>query len=159
MPSSGMGAAFPHGSKALLADPSSAVTASSTLGINGQVNIQAPVTSMRSVQLPPCHKPLPRPRGWPHRVRCGERFGGEGESVCHRWPGWGAAGTGGLLWSPLERMDQTGVVARGEQERQSPEAQQEWVVQAQAQAQGEWEVECARWVGKPETTARPKRSR
>src|SRR5207247_1667143 len=33
-------------SKALLKDPSSAITASSTLGINGQVDIRAPVTSI-----------------------------------------------------------------------------------------------------------------
>ena len=39
-------------SKAFLADPSSAVTASSTRGINGEVNIQAPVTNISGTLVP-----------------------------------------------------------------------------------------------------------
>ena len=44
-----------------LADPASRVSASSALGINGQVAIQAPVTDISGTG-PPCRKPLPRLR-------------------------------------------------------------------------------------------------
>src|SRR5262249_38295684 len=55
-----------------LADPSSAVTASSTLGINGEVNIQAPVTNI-SGSLVPLPQAFARPATL-LSTRCAERL-------------------------------------------------------------------------------------
>jgi large exoprotein involved in heme utilization and adhesion len=141
-----------------LADPNSRVDASSTLGINGQVAIQAPVTSISGAAAP-----LPQSFARAAellRDRCAERLRG---GTVSRFVLGGRDGVplepGSLLLSPLERGDQKGAVEKGEQERQNPEVPQEWIAQVQAPAQEEWEVACARWVGKPGTPATPKRSR
>jgi large exoprotein involved in heme utilization and adhesion len=141
-----------------LADPASTVSASSMLGINGQVAIQAPVTSISGAVAP-----LPQAFAQTAellRSRCMERLRG---GTVSRFVLGGRDGVplepGSLLLSPLVQGDQEGVVEKGKPERQNPDAQPGWDAQVQAQARGEWEVACARWMGKPGTPRTPQRSR
>jgi large exoprotein involved in heme utilization and adhesion len=144
--------------QAFLADPTSTVSASSALGISGQVNIQAPVTSLSGAVAPLQQAFAPTTELL--RSRCVERLR---EGAVSRFVLGGRDGVplepGSLLLSPLARVDQEAVVTRGEHERQAPAVQHGWVTSAQAHARGAWEVECARGVGKPGTPGTSKRSR
>jgi hypothetical protein len=128
-----------------LADPASRVSASSQLGINGVVNIQAPVTSLSGAVAP-----LPQEFAAVAellRDRCAGRLR---EGRVSRLVLGGRDGVpsepGSLLLSPLMQIDprengeQTGRPARAGQVQE-----QAWPAQAGAL---EWlEVECARWTG------------
>jgi large exoprotein involved in heme utilization and adhesion len=137
-----------------LADPTSLVSASSALGINGQVNIQAPVTSISGAVAP-----LPQAFAQDVellRSRCAERLR---EGTISRFVVAGRDGVplepGSLLLSPLQRVGEERGVQRDERESHNPEAQQVWAWYAQAQTPGGLEVECARWRGKPGTAVTP----
>jgi large exoprotein involved in heme utilization and adhesion len=141
-----------------LADPTSLVSASSALGINGQVNIQAPVTSISGAV-----DPLPQAFAQGAellRSRCAERLR---EGTVSRFVVAGRDGVplepGSLLLSPLQRVDQERGVQRDERESPHPEAQHVWAWYAQAQAPGSMEAECARWRGKPGTAVTLQRLR
>ena len=141
-----------------LADPASLVSASSALGINGQVAIQAPVTSISGAVAP-----LPQAFAQTAellRTRCAERLR---EGTVSRLVVGGRDGVplepGSLLLSPLERVGQEGGVHAGERESHPPEAQPGRAGYAQAPAPGGLEVECARWLSKQGTTVIQKRSR
>jgi len=141
-----------------LADPLSQVSATSTLGINGQVNIQAPVTNISGAVAP-----LPQAFAQTAellRSRCAERLR---EGTVSRFVVGGRDGVplepGSLLLSPLQRVGQEGGVQGDERESHNSEAQHGWAWYAQAPAPGELEVECARWRGKPGTAVTPKRLR
>ena len=134
------------------------MSASSTLGINGQVAIQAPVTSISGAVAP-----LPQSFAQTAellRTRCVERLR---EGAVSRFVVGGRDGVplepGSLLLSPLERVGQEGGVHEGKRESNHPEAQQERAGYAQAPAPGGLEVECARWLGKQGTTVTQKRRR
>jgi len=144
--------------QAFLADPASLVSASSALGINGQVNIQAPVTNISGAVAP-----LPQAFAQPAellRSRCAERLR---EGTVSRFVVGGRDGVplepGSLLLSPLERVGQEGGGLGEERESPHAEAQPGPVWYAQAQAPGGLEVECARWRGKAGTAVPPKRLR
>jgi large exoprotein involved in heme utilization and adhesion len=129
-----------------LADPASLVSASSALGINGQVNIQAPVTSISGAVAP-----LPQVFAQTAellRSRCAERLR---EGAVSRFVLGGRDSVplepGSLLLSPPVRVDQEGGVHGGERGSQNPAVQPGWAWAAQAPAPGELEVECARWRG------------
>jgi large exoprotein involved in heme utilization and adhesion len=141
-----------------LADPASQVSASSALGINGQVNIQAPVTSLSGAVAP-----LPQAFAQTTellRSRCVERLR---EGMVSRFVLGGRDGVplepGSLLQSPLQRMDQETGVQTGQRQPQHPESQPAWVSSAQAHAREGWEGECARWIGQPGPSGSPKRRR
>jgi large exoprotein involved in heme utilization and adhesion len=141
-----------------LADPLSRVSATSTLGINGRVNIQAPVTNISGAVAP-----LPQAFAQPAellRSRCAERLW---EGTVSRFVVGGRDGVplepGSLLLSPLERVGREGGGPGEERESPNAEAQQGRVWYAQAQAPGALEVECARWRSKAGTAVPPKRLR
>jgi large exoprotein involved in heme utilization and adhesion len=134
-----------------LADPASQVSASSALGINGQVAIQAPVTSISGAVAP-----LPQTFAQTAellRSRCAERLR---EGTVSRFVIGGRDGVplepGSLLLSPLARVGQEGRDHVGERESTTPEVQHGRAWYTQAQALGNVEVECARWRDKPGTT-------
>ena len=98
--------------QAFLADPASQVSASSALGINGQVDIQAPVTSISGAVAP-----LPQSFAQPAellRTRCVGRLR---EGAVSRFVVGGRDGVplepGSLLLSPLARVGQEGGVDAG----------------------------------------------
>jgi hypothetical protein len=141
--------------QAFLADPASQVSASSTLGINGVVNIQAPVTSVSGAVAP-----LPQefaPMAELLRDRCAGRLR---EGRVSRLVLGGRDGVpsepGGLLLSPLIQTDprehgqQAGTPARIGQV-------QERVWHAQAGTLKGLEAECAKWTGHKGPTVRRKR--
>jgi hypothetical protein len=141
-----------------LGDPASQVNASSALGINGQVAIQAPVTSLSGAVAP-----LPYAFAQTAellRSRCAERLR---EGTVSRFVIGGRDGVplepGSLLLSPLVWAGQAGVVHGEEQGSYNPEALHGWVGYAQVQAREGLEVECARWRGQPTPPATPKRRR
>jgi filamentous hemagglutinin family protein len=140
--------------QAFLRDPASTVSASSALGINGQVAIQAPVTSLSGTVAP--LKQAFAPTTELLRSRCAERLR---EGTVSRFVVGGRDGVplepGSLLLSPLGQVGQEGGVHGGERGGQNPEEQQEWAWYAQAPAPGGLEAECARWIGQP--TVRRKR--
>jgi large exoprotein involved in heme utilization and adhesion len=128
-----------------LADPASKVSASSELGINGVVNIQAPVTSLSGAVAP-----LPQEFAAAAellRDRCAGRLR---EGRVSRLVLGGRDGVpsepGSLLLSPLMQTDprehgeQTGLPARTGQG-------QEHAWHAQAGTLAGLEAECARWTG------------
>jgi filamentous hemagglutinin family protein len=138
-----------------LADPASQVSASSALGIDGVVNIQAPVTSISGAVAP-----LPQefaPVAALLRDRCAGRLR---EGRVSRLVLGGRDGVpsepGGLLLSPLMQTDlgehgeQAGTPARTGQV-------QERVWYAQAGTLAGLETECARWTGHKGTTVGKKR--
>jgi large exoprotein involved in heme utilization and adhesion len=138
-----------------LGDPASQVSASSALGINGQVAIQAPVTSLSGAVAP-----LPYAFAQTAEIlrsRCAERLR---EGTVSRFVVGSRDGVplepGGLLLSPLEQVSQEGGVHGWERESKSPEAQPEWIWYTQAPAPEGLEVECARWMDKPRTPGTPK---
>jgi large exoprotein involved in heme utilization and adhesion len=144
--------------QAFLADPASTVSASSALGISGQVNIQAPVTSLSGAVAP-----LPQAFAQTTellRSRCVERLR---EGRVSRLVLGGRDGVplepGSLLLSPLTQAGQTEGVQAGERESTNPEAQHGRAWYAQAPVPEVLEVECVRWVGKPGATGTPERSR
>ena len=144
--------------QAFLADPASTVNASSMLGINGQVAIQAPVTSISGAVAP-----LPQTFAQASellRNRCVARLR---EGTVSRLVVGGRDGVplepGELLLSPLGRAGQEEQGHLAERESTNTEAQHVWAWYAQAQAPGELEVDCARWREKPSTTVPPKRRR
>jgi hypothetical protein len=145
-------------SKAFLADPSSVLTASSTLGINGTVAIQAPVTSISGAIAP-----LPQAFAQAAellRSRCAERLR---EGTVSRFVIGGRDGVplepGSLLLSPLERVAQETGVQEGQQQPQNTAPQPAWVASVPAHAQEGWEGECARWIGQPGPQGSLKRHR
>jgi hypothetical protein len=144
--------------RAFLADPASTVSASSALGINGQVAIQAPVTSISGAIAP-----LPQAFAQTAellRSRCAERLR---EGTVSRFVIGGRDGVplepGSLLLSPLERVDQETGGQEGQRQRQPPEPLYTWVTSVQAHAREGWEGECARWMGQPRPPGAPKRRR
>ena len=137
---------------------SASVSASSTLGINGEVAIQAPVTSISGAVAP-----LPQSFAQTAellRTRCVERLR---EGAVSRFVVGGRDGVplepGSLLLSPLERVGQEGGVHGGEQEIKNTEAKPGQAWYAQAQVPGGLDGECARWLGKQGTTITQKRRR
>jgi large exoprotein involved in heme utilization and adhesion len=133
-----------------LADPESRVSASSALGINGVVNIQAPVTSISGAVAP-----LPQEFARISellRDRCAGRLR---EGRVSRLVLGGRDGVpsepGSLLLSPLIQMDPR---ENGEQVRTPARTGQvqerAWHVQAGTLA--ELEAECARWTGNKSAT-------
>ena len=139
-----------------LADPASQVSASSALGINGQVNIQAPVTSISGAVAP-----LPQTFAQTAellRSRCAQRLR---EGTVSRFVVGGRDGVplepGDLLLSPLERVAYEGEFHGDERESHNPEVQPGRTWYARAQAPGDLEVECTRWRGKPGITVTPQR--
>jgi large exoprotein involved in heme utilization and adhesion len=141
-----------------LADPASIVSATSRLGINGAVAIQAPVTNISGAVAP-----LPQAFAQPVellRSRCVERLR---EGTVSRFVVGGRDGVplepGTLLLSPLQRVGQEGGVQEDERESHNSEAQHGRAWYAQAPAPGELEVECARWRGQPGTAVTPKQLR
>jgi len=94
------------------------------------------------------------------RSRCAKRLR---EGTVSRFVVGGRDGVplepGSLLLSPLERVDQEGVVHGGERESKNTEAKPGRAWYAQAQAPGGLDVECARWIGKQGTTGTQKRTR
>jgi filamentous hemagglutinin family protein len=144
--------------QAFLADPASQVSASSALGINGQVAVQAPVTSLSGAVAP-----LPQAFAQTAellRSRCVERLR---EGTGSRFVIGGRDGVplepGSLLLSPLERVGEKSDVQGGERGSKSPTAPPGRTWAPQAPAPTGLEVECARWMGKPATTGTPKRRR
>ena len=144
--------------RAFLADPASQLSASSALGINGQVAIQAPVTSISGAVAP-----LPQAFAQPAellRTRCAERLReGKGSRLVVGGRDGVPLEPGSLLLSPLEQAGQRGVVAGEEQASHHPEAQPARVWSAQALALGGLDMECARWIGQQGTTGTQKRRR
>jgi large exoprotein involved in heme utilization and adhesion len=139
--------------QAFLADPASEVSASSTLGINGQVAIQSPVTSLSGAVAP-----LPQEFVLGTellRDRCAGRLR---EGRVSRLVLGGRDGVphepGGLLLSPLAQAGK-----EGKRARPNPEAQQGEVWHSHAHAREGLEVECARWRGLSGTSGSRKRSR
>ena len=139
-----------------LADPESRVSASSALGINGVVNIQAPVTSISGAVAP-----LPQefaPLSELLRDRCAGRLR---EGRVSRLVLGGRDGVpsepGSLLLSPLIQTDPR---ENGEQVRTPARTGQvqerAWHVQA-AGTLAELDAECARWEGQKGTTVGKKR--
>jgi len=148
-----------------LADPASTVSASSALGINGQVNVQAPVTSSSGTVAP-------LPQSFARvaellRDRCAERLRGGmasrfvlgGRDGVPREPGSWLPSAPGVLGpqSPTQS-------AQRQPERQ-PDSMgvrhSDNVVQAPVQghyAQARWpavlDIECARWLGQHGTVDR-----
>jgi filamentous hemagglutinin family protein len=144
--------------QAFLADPASHVSASSALGINGQVAIQAPVTNISGAVAP-----LPQAFAQTAELlqsRCAARLR---EGTVSRLVVGGRDGVplepGSLLMSPLQRVSQEGGGAMGERVRPLPEAQHGRAWYIQAQAPEELAVECAQWRGPSWPTGRPKRIR
>jgi large exoprotein involved in heme utilization and adhesion len=128
-----------------LRDPASIVDASSQLGINGQVNIQAPVTSISGAIAP-----LPQAFAQTAELlgsRCAARLR---EGTVSRFVLGGRDGVplepGSLLLSPLQRVDQETGVQAGQQQPQNPEPQHTRVSSAQAHVREGEEGECARWM-------------
>ena len=141
-----------------LADPASQVSASSALGIDGQVNIQSPVTSISGAVAP-----LPQAFAQTAellRTRCAERLR---EGTVSRFVVGGRDGVplepGSLLLSPLGQVGQEGGVDAGERQSHHPEAQPGRARYAQASAPEGLEGECARWLGRQGTTGTQKRHR
>ncbi len=141
--------------RAFLADPASIVSASSALGINGVVNIQAPVTSISGAIAP-----LPQefaPITELLRDRCAGRLR---EGRVSRLVLGGRDGIpsepGSLLLSPLIQTDpredgeQAGTPARTGQVQERA-----WHVRAGTLAG--LDAECARWTGQKGPTVRNKR--
>jgi large exoprotein involved in heme utilization and adhesion len=137
-----------------LADPASQVSASSALGINGVVNIQAPVTSISGAVAP-----LPQEFASIAellRDRCAGRLR---EGRVSRLVLGGRDGVpsepGSLLPSPLiqmgsrENREQTGAPVR-------PGQRQKRVWQAQAGELAGLNAECARWTGQKGPTVESK---
>jgi large exoprotein involved in heme utilization and adhesion len=135
-----------------LADPASSVSASSALGINGVVNIQAPVTSLSGAVAP-----LPQEFAAAAellRDRCAGRLR---EGRVSRLVLGGRDGVprepGSLLPSPLRQIDprqpgeRTGIPA-------SPGQGQEQVWQAPAGTLEGLEAECTRWTGQQGSAGR-----
>src|SRR5262249_32893170 len=116
-----------------LADPASLVSASSALGINGQVNIQAPVTNISGAVTPLPQAFAQTAELW--QSRCAERLR---EGTVSRLVVGGRDGVplepGSLLLSPLEQVGQEGGGPREGRESHNSEAQQgrAWYAQAQA---------------------------
>jgi filamentous hemagglutinin family protein len=144
--------------RAFLADPASQVSASSALGINGQVAIQAPVTSISGAVAP-----LPQTFAQTAellRSRCVERLR---EGTVSRLVMGGRDGVplepGSLLLSPLEQVVEERGIQEGEQGSQNPAAPPGGIWSPQAPAPNGLEVECARWMGKSVATETPKRRR
>jgi filamentous hemagglutinin family protein len=134
-----------------LADPESLVSASSALGINGQVDIRAPVTSISGAVAPP--SPSFAQAGELLRNRCAERLR---EGTVSRFVVGGRDGVplepGQLLLSPLELGDQ-GIDSRVEglgRHHAAETQRQGWY--AQAQALWRLDGECARWRGQHDST-------
>jgi hypothetical protein len=138
--------------QAFLADPASQVSASSTLGINGEVNIQAPVTSLSGTVAP-----LPQefaPISALLRDRCAGRLR---EGRVSRLVLSGRDGVphepGSLLLSPLMPTDprkhggQAGTPAQT-----GPGPGRMW--HAEAGTLAGLEAACARWTGHKGTTVR-----
>ena len=141
-----------------LADPSSTVSASSALGINGQVAVQAPVTSISGTVAP-----LPQSFARATellRDRCAERVRG---GTLSRFVLGGRDGVpaepGALLLSPLVQGSQKETARYGRQEGETrPEPRGATGLAPLGQLQGGYvqagvpstpEVECARWRGRP----------
>ena len=141
-----------------LRDPASLVDASSALGINGQVNIQAPVTSL-SGAVAPLQQAFAQTAEL-LRSRCAERLR---EGTVSRFVIGGRDGVplepGSLLLSPLQQVDLKADVQEGTRQPQSPEPPHAWVTSAQAHAREGWEGECARWMVQPKPSGIPKRRR
>jgi hypothetical protein len=135
-----------------LADPASQVSASSRLGINGVVNIQAPVTSLSGAVAP-----LPQEFAAVAallRDRCAGRLReGRVSSLVLGGRDGVPSEPGSLLLSPLlqtdpkENGEQTGRPVRTGQV-------QERAWQAQASTLAGLEVECARWIGQRQPAVR-----
>jgi large exoprotein involved in heme utilization and adhesion len=151
-----------------LADPASQVSASSALGINGQVNIQAPVTSI-SGAVAPLSQAFARPTEL-LRNRCAEqvRSGTTSRLVL--------AGRDGVPWEPgsllpsiLEPMEQRSPVPNEQAQRESESESVEVVrithpgqtqvqeAYAQIPLPGALAVECARWLGSQGAIGKPMR--
>jgi len=138
-----------------LADPASQVSASSTLGINGVVNIQAPVTSISGAVAP-----LPQEFAASTELLRDRCVGRLREGRVSRLVLGGRDGVpsepGSLLLSPLRQPDprepgeQAGTPARTGQV-------QERAWQARAGTLEGLEVECARWTGRQGSPIRSKR--
>jgi large exoprotein involved in heme utilization and adhesion len=147
--------------QAFLADPASTVSASSALGINGQVNIQAPVTSISGVVAP-----LPQAFAQTAellRSRCVERLR---EGTVSRFVVGGRDGVplepGSLLLSPLMQGEQPdparladtvegqrkpSFVHVGGLEMHNPGYLYLRGAHAQARWLGAPDVECTKWLG------------
>jgi filamentous hemagglutinin family protein len=144
--------------QALLRDPVSIVDASSDLGIDGEVNLQAPVTSLSGAVAP-----LPQalaPSAELLQSRCAERLR---EGTVSRFVLGGRDGVplepGSLLLSPLVRVGEEGEVQGGNRGNHHPEGQHVGTRYAAGQVPGRLEIECARWRGQSGTTMTPQRSR
>ena len=144
--------------QAFLADPASQVSASSALGINGQVAIQAPVTSISGAIAP-----LPQAFAQAAellRSRCAERLR---EGTVSRFVIGGRDGVplepGSLLLSPLQRVGQEASGQEGQRQLQHLAPPHAWVTSAQAHAREAWEGECARWMGQLRSPGAPQRRR
>ena len=142
--------------QAFLADPASIVDASSALGINGVVNIQAPVTSISGVLAP-----LPQefaPSKELLRDRCAGRLR---EGRVSRLVLGGRDGVpsepGSLSPSPLIQTDprEHREPAGTPPARTGQVPERAW--HAQAGTLEGLEVECARWTGHKGPTVRSKR--
>jgi hypothetical protein len=131
-----------------LTDPATRVSASSALGIQGLVEIRAPVTSLSGAVAP-----LPQefaPLAELLRDRCAARLR---EGTVSRFVVGGRDGVplepGSLLPSPLQRVDREAGVQEEQRQPPNPEPQHAWVASAQAHAREGGEGECARWMGQP----------
>ncbi len=127
-----------------LADPASQVSASSALGINGRVDIQAPVTSISGAVAP-----LPQAFAQTTellRSRCVERLR---EGTLSRFVVGGRDGVplapGSLLLSPLQRTGQEEAAPGEEHVTQHVVAQPGQIRYAPTPVPGELAMECARW--------------
>jgi filamentous hemagglutinin family protein len=136
--------------RVFLADPASIVSASSALGINGVVNIQAPVTSISGAVAP-----LPQEFARISellRDRCAGRLR---EGRVSRLVLGGRDGVpsepGSLLLSPLIQTDPRDNEEQVRTPARTGQVQERaWHVQAGALA--ELEAECARWIGHKSAT-------
>jgi large exoprotein involved in heme utilization and adhesion len=138
-----------------LADPASLVSASSALGINGVVNIQAPVTSISGAVAP-----LPQefaPISELARDRCAGRLR---EGRMSRLVLGGRDGVpsepGSLLLSPLIQMDPRADGGQTETPARTGQVQERARYVLAGTLEG-LEAECARWTGHKGPTVRNNR--
>jgi large exoprotein involved in heme utilization and adhesion len=141
--------------QAFLADPASLVSASSALGINGVVNIQAPVTSISGAVAP-----LPQefaPISELARDRCAGRLR---EGRVSRLVLGGRDGVpsepGSLLLSPLIQTDSREPGEQTDTPARTGQVQERGQYVLAGTLEG-LESECARWTGQNGPTVRKKR--
>jgi large exoprotein involved in heme utilization and adhesion len=126
-----------------LPDPASSVTASSTLGLPG--DIRAPVTTVRSEV-----RPLPQafaPVVELLRNRCVEALrGGQISSFVVSGRDGVPVAPGGLLPDPLSEEEATGIPARSGSLRQRDNTGYAWKEPETRFTYAVWDAECGRWL-------------